>query len=355
MELEKKIAEGFQTSAYRGVTGKIAPTQPDDSVSNDGLRFAQLISNKLEPFPLRKCSLLQHQAKFEVSTTNNKTHTLRDAIPPPSQPASTSKDGVVLNGLRDSRGFLETLTSTQRMKGSFSDEVMDAYAKGIESEKLLEEQRLALQHSEFSSCAPNPWMKSTHDHANFSRVDEEAYRPGYHSRHNLVSDSDTRRKKVHEQILKGNSVDRDALVEHLESVHQKTMPRGYQAASGSKWQTTTKSTFSKFDLAAATASNDKFALMPHATGNVIEGSLPDRKLGEHATEVSDSFAWRGPVDQETKFRHRGALDIVNGVYTMSSKYHHPRADVQTGASYNPSEIVQGQYVPSSKLSIPAKN
>lgn len=354
-QLQAKVKEGFQTSAYRGATGSIDAIQGDETVSHDGLRFAQMISKKLEPFPMRKHNHLQHQSNFSASVTNNKTHTLRDAIPVPTQPSEVSCDGVVPSGLRDSRGFLETLSSNQRMKGAFDQGVMDAYQRGVDAEGALETQRAGIVQAPLSTNAPNPWKKSTYDHANFSKVDEDSYRPGYRSRHNLVAESDVHRKQVHEQITKGNSVDRDALTEHLKTVHQQTMPRGYQAPSGSKWQTTTNATFSKFDLNSATNANTKFATAPLQKEGLDEVPLLGRRLGEHSTEASGAFSWRGPADQDVKFRHHGSLDIINGVYTMSSQYHHPRADVCTGASYRPSEIVQGQYVTSSKLSAPAKN
>jgi hypothetical protein len=353
-ELQKKIGDGFKSSAYRGATGKLQSVEPDDTISRDGLRFAQLISNKLEPFPLRKHNQLQHQSDFVPGTTNNKTHTLRDAIPRPIAPTQTSTDGVVATGLRDSRGFLETMTSTQRMKGAFDNNVMDAYKTGVALEADLEASRQALQNAPLQTEKPNPWKKSTHDHSNFSKVDEESYRASYRSRHNLVSGSGDGRQEVHSQILKGNSVDRDALTDHLQKIHQQTLPRGYRAPSGSKWQTTTNATFSRFDLNTATDANSKFATQPHHKDNDCE-PIPERRMGEHLTEASQSYAWRGAADQDTRFRHHGALDIVNGVHTMSVKYHHPRSDVCTNTTYKPSEIVQGQYVPTSKLSMPAKN
>lgn len=353
VNLEKKIADGFQSSAYRGAQGKFHPTEADDTISRDGLRFAQMISTKLEPFPLRKHNYLQHQSDFAPGTTNNKTHTLRDSIPTPIAPSQTSNDGVVLSGLRDSRGFLETISSTQRMKGALDSDVMNAYNKGVAAEAALEAQRQALQDAPLQTEQPNPWRKSTHDHSNFSKVDEDSYRASYRSRHNLVAGSSAGRQGVHAQILNGNAVDRDALTDHLHNVHQKTLPRGYRAPSGSKWQTTNDATFSRFDLSAATDANSKFATLPHHKDECA--SVPERQTGEHRTEASGSYAWRGPADQDTRFRHHGALDIVNGVHTMSAKYHHPRSDVNTNTSYKPSEIVQGQYVPTSKLSVPAKN
>lgn len=355
-DLHKKIAEGFQASAYRGATGVVEVAQADDTITRDGLRFAQLISNKLEPFPLRKHEQLLHQSNSVPGTTNNKTHTLRDAIPLPTQPSFISRDGVVSSGLRDSRGFLETTTSTQRMKGGFSDEVMDAYNKGIAAEAALESERLEIQQAALQTEKPNPWKKSTHDHSNFSKVDEDSYRASYLSRHNLVQDSDVNRKQVHEQVLKGNDVNRDALTDHLQRMHEKTLPRGYCAPSGKQWQTTTHSTFSKFDLKEATNANGKNAVAPHLKDDASQIPLQQRRVGDHTTESATAYAWHGASEQqETRFRRQGALNLVNGVHLMSSKYHHPRADVCTNTSYKPSEIVQGQYVPSSKLSLPAKN
>ena len=132
--LYEKIRTGFQSSAYRGVTGALHPPEQDDRASGKGLRLAQMISDKLEPFPSTRPTPHVKDV-YKPTTINNKSFTFKDESRTTimmNPPEKTSSAGVVPNGLRDSRAFLETLSSTQRMTGRFDDDaaVADPQERG---------------------------------------------------------------------------------------------------------------------------------------------------------------------------------------------------------------------------------
>lgn len=353
-ELEQKIRDGFQSSALRGVTGAMFPSEKDDAVSQNGLRFAQMISNKLEPFP-RANAALTAGSNFSQTNTNHKTICFRDtSYAQPKSVEHPSTTGLVPNGLRDSRGFLETATTSQRQAGRFDDSVMKVVREGNEKEKLIEEKRIAVQSAPFNSVDPNPWKKSTQEHSNLSNVDESAYRTQYCSRHNLLASKSAKAAEVQTKLLQGNTVDRDALAEHMKKMHELTMPKGYKAPSGAQWQTSTHEHFASYDIRDAALANTVTATNPprRAADSI---ALPPRNSG-FETESSAAFQVRATEHPtETKFRSSNVLDIKNGAFCMNHKFHHPRSDVQTGAVYKPSQIVQGQYCPMSSVSVPASN
>lgn len=368
LDFQTKIRNGFQSSAYRGASGELEAPPTDDVTTKQGLRFAEMISNKLEPFPTVKTAPGLGE-KFATTKINNKTRTFVDisSISTVPQPATTSRVGVVSGGLNDSRGFLETTTTQQRFKGQFDDDVMRVFTEGKLKEASLDKERQMLHDAAFESAEPNGWRKSTFEHSNFSNVDVASYREQYKSRKNLVTIGGQQNREVSQgNLVAGNTVDKDALAEHLREVREKTLPRGY-SPKVANWQTSTQAFFPAPDLNAVAAANSKGATTPvQCATNILsdveaalfaekESSARRRHANGFETESSTAFQDRSSEgDVEKKFRASGALNLVNGTFLMSHRYHHPR-NIDTGDKYSPSQVVQGQYVPMSTVSVPAKN
>jgi len=365
--LQTKTKDLFQTSAYRGANGNLNPVLPNDNTKTNGSRFSSMISNKLEPFPrdrrgpaVADCLVaprIYHKSGVMGDTTSLEVVAAPDAI---------STCGTV-KGRPASLGFLETTTTQQRFRGQFDDDVMKAYRDGKEREEQLAAEREALRKAPFATVDPKGYTKSTHEHANFSNLDADSYRPGYNSRHELVTKKgEANRDKTLNGMLQGNAVDRDALAAHMQEVHNRSLPRGYTKPSTSSWQTTTGYVHAPYDVQAATDANGRFAGAPAMTNtasftaaqlaeiNAVEQGHK-RNVEGFETEASDKFRGHDAAPLDRKHYASGALKAVNGVPQMRHHYHHPRSDVHTGETYGPSDMVPGQFRTMSKNVLPAKN
>lgn len=366
--LQTKTKSLFQSSAYRGANGELEPRLPDDCTTTSSNRFSSMISNKLEPFPrdrrgpaVADCLVaprIHHKSGVMGDTTS------LNVIPAPD---AMSTIGTV-KGRPASLGFLESTTTQQRFRGHFDDDVMKAFREGKEREDQLAAEREALRKAPFATVDPKGYTKSTHEHANFSNMDADSYRPGYNSRYELVTKKgEDVRNKTLTGMLAGNAVDRDALAAHLQEMHERSLPRGYKKPSTSSWQTTTGYVHAPYDVQEANNANSRFGVAPAMTKTATLSAAQlqvtiaaeegkKRHVEGFETETSDKYQNRAseaaPLDR--KHFASGALNVVNGALQMRHQYHKPRSDVVTGETYSPSEIVPGQFNPMSKHVLPAK-
>ena len=369
-DLRSKIAEGFQASAYRGCTGELPPAEQDDKLQGPKTRFAQMISRKLEPFPIPKVGQapLEFGTYSKSETINNRTLTNPlncTSIQPPPAPDAFSKTGVVPNGLHNSRGFLETTTTQQRFAGRFDDDVMAAYNAGRERELALERERAELKAAPFQSTDPAGFIKSSSEHSNMSKVDRSD--TVYKSRHNLGgANAASVRDKTAETIARGNAVDKEQLSKAVESQHESTLPTGYKKPV-TDWTPTMKDHFCGFDGGKAQQANERFSTNPVRTANQTlsendlelakeaEARRSHRNDGTFETEHSATLKDRqADSEVDTTYRKSNVFDVKNRVPVMK-RLHQPRADVVTGATYAPHEIVQGQYKSTSSFGFPARD
>jgi hypothetical protein len=369
-DLQQKIRDGFQASAFRGCTGQLPPAEQDDKLVGPNARFAQMISRKLESFPMPKQGQPPHEFGSYSKPEPNNNRTLTNplnctAIQPPNEPDAFSKTGVVPNGLNDSRGFLETTTTQQRFKGQWDPEVMQVYNEGRAKELQLEREREILKATPFKSGEPSGFVKSSSEHSNLSKVDRADL--VYKSRHNLGGDNAAQnRQRTAESIAAGNAVDKSKLKQAVQASHDSTMPSGYRKPPEDPISTM-KDHYCGFDGSAAEAANDRYSKQPACTKNLAltaedrkraenaELKMKQRNDGDYETESSKTFKDRlASAEVDKAFRKSNTFDVQNRVPVMK-RNHNPRSDVGSGEAYGPHEIVPGQYKAMSTHVLPARD
>lgn len=355
-DLHRKTMGGFLLSSAKGVTGMLPPNDPLDPVSNrQPPRFANQISNALEPCVRCKGGTLpKGTASYSAgSIINHKITVARhNNAPPLLGLTQKSTVGVVPNGLHNSRGFLETISTAKGMPSAFTDDVMAAYAAGRKKELALEQERRELQQLQLTTADPSSYTKSNHEHANMSIIDPADVRHAYKSRHQKVENSINVRAKAFENLAKGNSVDVAVLREQVKE--KLSVPQGYHRPRPSVLQSTALSHFAEYDKVAAAAMNERYSTAPlqhKATAptpeelqQVIEQThARPKKDGQLVSEYNEKYEDRLKETQVVKdFNTLGNFSIINGVRLISNSVHHPR-DVRTGESFGPSEVVPGQF------------
>lgn len=369
--LKSRGKEGFATSAYWGTTGEVPPRAPDDVVSKEPYPFQAEINRKLVPFPKDQTSYPRTRdyttVGFHLSkggSGNSNTGGLNASQLQKLRGVGGGDGADATNGAAQSRKprFLTLQTTAQSIPRTFDDDVLETLRAGQAKEDALEGSPYA------NTEVPDPFRLTSDDYCDFSGVDPSAYRQKdwaegeggadvYKSRYNNVErEGPLRRERTHETLRRGQAVDRSELFATLDASHAEAMPSGYAPYSAKDWLSTTHREHASYDVDEAARANDRDATVPLRNKNYTlsaahEATVTQRdsrfqtRHGEGwATEHSASYQDRsGEAEVSRKHGARGIFGIEDGVYTMDKRYHQPRADVQTGETYTPAEMVPGQY------------
>jgi hypothetical protein len=373
-DLAALIKKGFQPSAYHGVDGAPPPSIPEPAPKPRAtMRFATMISNDLDPFPMGKAGTAPKEACGSYNTTlhltNHKTKCFRggsemaNSLPPFD--GEKSSYGKVPNGLHDARGFLthESTVNSTFGKGEFDDNAMTTFFKGKEKERAHEAQRKVLASNPFTSAEPNGYYRSTQEHAPLLAA-ARAVDPA------VTIHSERRRRSPELNASLNGSGKRTLVVdgtypEDLEGTlrsilaekKEQSLPRGSKAPSGaSSWTTTTHDHFAEYDCKAAEEMNGRFATKPvsHKSEEMTpEGEEYVKKVderwakrhdGDYKTEISEKLQDRS---NESHVDHshdmRGTFQLLGGTRQIKPTSHHPR-EVHTGETYTHDNVVPSHFL-----------
>lgn len=356
----------FQSSAYWGARGELPPPDAPDKVgARRDPRFASMISNKLEPFPMTKPGILPKgvgAASYLGVGGHPQFHktlpTKDSAIVVVPQEGSQFNSSVVgkLPNVSKSRGFLVDGTTTQHMHGEFGDDVMDTYTRNKEREMEVERERKELQTTPFSTSDPTQWRTSSSDYANFARVDRSAFQKG--NALPKLAHGEANRARTQQAMAAAQQTNLDELRQRIIDKNLANLPRGYQTKP-SGVESTYKDHFAGYDPSQAQDMNDRWARQPlqHRNRVATEGERQmfkeveqrhaNRHNGMFATEKAD---FHTDLFDKTEVSHtfdrKGAFGLKNGVRLLNDKVHKPR-DVRTGDEYSASQVVPGHFKPMS--------
>jgi hypothetical protein len=373
--LKSRGKEGFATSAYWGTTGEVPPRAPDDIVSKEPYPFQAEIDRKLVPFPKDQTSYPRTidytTVGFHLSKGGNNTIGNTGGLS--ATQLKKLRGGVSDGGTDGTQSrkphFLTLQTTAQAIPRTFDDGVLDTLRAGQQKEDALKAELDELEGSPYGSAeVPDPYRLTSDDYCDYSGVDPSSYRQKdtmdgeggcdvYKSRYNNVErEGPRRRERTHETLRRGQAVDHGQLWSTLDASRVKAMPNGYTPYSAKEWLSTTHREHATYDVAEAARMNDRDATEPLRNRNYTlsaahEASVMQRdarfktRHGEGwGTEYSTQYQDRSSdADVSRQYCAQGIFGIVNGVYTMNKRYHQPRADVHTGETYTPAEMVPGQY------------
>lgn len=393
--LHSRIQDGFATSAYWGATGEVPPREPDDAADKHPYPFQDEINRKLVPLPKEQTSYPRtidythiglHHIKDDGNSNNGGLNAsqLRHLYGDGDGSGPQSSAGP--NGSAKPR-FLTLETTAQSIPRSFDDGVLKALRDGQKKEDDLQKRLADLKATPYTSGSdPDPYKLTSDDYCDVSKIDPSSSRQKdwkdgvsgdtedegpdvYRSRYNNVErEGPKRREKTHTVLQRSRNVDRDALKSTLHETHDQSMPKGYTPYSAKDWMSTTHREHAMYDVPAAASMNDRNATVPLRNKNytltedhsrsVVERDtrFRTRNNGDWGTEYSDSYVDRSAESKVCKkFGNRSIFDIEDGIYTMYHEFHHPRADVRTGETYTPAEMVPGQYTTMSAEPLQAPN
>lgn len=375
--LKSRGKEGFASSAYWGTTGEVPPRAPDDVVTKEPYPFQAEINRKLVPFPKDQTSYPRTRdyttVGFHLGKGTNGNNNAGGLNATQLQKLRGGADGDEADATGGAQSwkprFLTLQTTAQSIPRAFDDDVLQTLRAGQEKEDALKAERDALDGSPYvTNDVPDPFRLTSDDYCDFSGVDPTASRQKdwtddgtgvdvYKSRYNNVErEGPRRREHTHETLRRGQAVDRSELFTTLDATHAEAMPNGYEPFSAKDWLSTTHREHASYDVDEAARTNERDATVPLRNKNYTltanhEASVVQRdtrfqaRHGEGwATEHSAQYQDRSAeADVSRKFGAKGIFGIEDGVYTMDKQYHRPRADVQTGETYTPAEMVPGQY------------
>lgn len=373
--------EGFATSAYWGATGEVPPRAPDDVIPKEPYPFQAEINRKLVPFPKDQTSYPRtidyttvgfHRSKANNADSNTgglnatQLQKLRGTGAGELDGTHQSADGASSRKPH----FLTLQTTAQSIPRTFDDEVLDTLRAAQRKEDALKAELDELEGSPYASIeVPDPYRLTSDDYCDYRGVDPSSYRQKdladsdgtgydvYRSRYNNVErEGPRRREHTQETLRRGQAVDHSQLRSTLDASHAEALPSGYAPYSAKDWLSTTHREHAPYDVAEAARMNDRDATEPLRNTNYALSAAHEAAVTQHDarfqarndkgwdTEYSAQYQDRSAeADVSREHGARGIFGIEDGVYTMDKRYHHPRADVHTGETYTPAEMVPGQY------------
>ena len=381
-DLKDLVKAGFQTSAYHKVDGVPPPPARENSAKpHDTMRFAAMISNDIDPYPIGKAGVAPKEARGSYNTTetlmNHKTKCFRGGaeVTASTKPFDGTKStvGLVKGGLHDARGFVvaETTSNTTFGKGEFDDEVMKTFMRGKEKEREYEAARLKLASTPFTTPDPPAYEKSSAAHAPLlqaTKMMEPAVtihkRPGVPQPHSRMNNSGGSLNASSGSVVVTGGADpslQKTLQQELQKAKEQSLPRGARKPTGaSMWETTSRKHFAEYDCKAAEEMNGRFATKPvsHKSEELtpegeefvkkVDERWNHRNDGDFATEKSEKLKDRfREADVDHSHDVKGTFGLKNGTRQMAPISHRPR-EVHTGASYNQSNVVPDHFQSTNK-------
>lgn len=384
--LHSRMNELNATSAYWGCTGEIPPKDPNDHVQ-DVFRFKPEINKKLIPLPREVTSFPKkideshigfHIVRGDGNADNGGLNQAQQQMLDGSN-AEIGPDG------RPRSRFLNLKTEYMRMPHLFNPKVLGEHADGIEKDNRREDARNRLQQQPLCSEDPNPYVLTSDDFCDMSKVDPSSYRVEgdwekvsklplgerryvYKSFWNAVNrEGPVRREKTQEILQREHDVNPQELRAVMLQERLKDMPRGYKPPK-TEWMSTTHREHANYDIQKARDANNPDSTTPlsninyrlapshHEAVRYHDERARTKLDGNWATEYGDSFQDRyNEAEMNKDYAKKTIFDVRYGIYTIDPAFHHPRDDVSTGEVYKPHEIVPQQYVSMAAEPLMAKN
>ncbi|EPY19086.1 hypothetical protein STCU_09630 [Strigomonas culicis] len=278
--------------------------------------------------------------------------------------------------------FLTLDTTTQRMPGKLDDDVIQTLQEGQALEDELRDRLAKIKKIPFSTEDPDAYRITSDDYIDMSGIDSSSYHvreqdpndPSrmvdvYRSRYNNVTrEGPRRREQTQKGMERSRLVNPNELRSTLMASRREQMSVGYEPWQAKELMSTMHREHAAYDVDEAQFTNTRDAVAPLRNRNYQlsqkhelavtqhDERARSRNAGTFATEYTDGYQDRyDEADIDKKHAGKSVFDIKNGAYTMDHHFHHPRDATGRGETYNPAQLVPGQYTTMAKEPLHAMN